>query len=77
MDSSKDAVMPLLVCCEWVHICYYDIARVFWMVAIVLLCGCLFVVGMLLLGCCGGLPMCCYVVARVLCRVAKALHCYY
>jgi len=40
VDSSKDVVMPVLVCCEWVQGCCFAIARVLLVVASVLLCGC-------------------------------------
>jgi len=51
VDSSKDVVMLLLVCCEWVHRCCFAVARVLWVVAIVLVgCG-WYVVGRVLWVC--------------------------
>jgi len=54
VNSSKDVVMPVLVCCEWVQGCYFAIIRV------------LLVVAVWLLGFCGWLTGCCYVIAREL-----------
>ncbi len=59
--------MRLLGYSGWLLGCCYAVARVFWVVARVLLCG--------LLGYSGGLLGCCYAVARVFWVVARVLLC--